>query len=159
MDFVRERRAWEERLKRRAPSFDIEANDTLMDEGDQDVQERCEQNPPRAAHHKTNDALDEAKNHENAMPFPTEDKEIEELVSYLETDETRPIGSRASNTVVKHVSTPDHLVRHTMSDDEDYDQLFLEVIADYGGTPQDARDEMQEWCEPQQEQGSSMDLS
>jgi hypothetical protein len=37
MDFVRERRAWEERLKRRAPSFEVEADDTIMDEVDQDM--------------------------------------------------------------------------------------------------------------------------
>ena len=40
MDFVRERRAWEERLKRRAPSVEIEADDILMDEADQDVDAR-----------------------------------------------------------------------------------------------------------------------
>jgi hypothetical protein len=42
MDFVRERRAWEERLKRRAPSFEIEVDDTMMDEADQNMGGRCE---------------------------------------------------------------------------------------------------------------------
>ena len=40
MDFVRERRAWEERLKRRAPPVEIEADDILMDEADQGVEAR-----------------------------------------------------------------------------------------------------------------------
>ena len=43
MDFVRERREWEERLKKRAPSFEIEADDTLMDEVDQDMEDQGEQ--------------------------------------------------------------------------------------------------------------------
>jgi hypothetical protein len=42
MDFVRERKAWEERLKRRAPSFDIAVDDAIMDEVDQDMDVRGE---------------------------------------------------------------------------------------------------------------------
>jgi hypothetical protein len=40
MDFVRERRAWEERLKRRAPSFGVEVDDTMVDDVDEEMQDR-----------------------------------------------------------------------------------------------------------------------
>jgi hypothetical protein len=42
MDFVRERRAWEERLKRRAPSFGIEADDTMVDDVDEEMEDKGE---------------------------------------------------------------------------------------------------------------------
>lgn len=40
MEFVRERRAWEERLRRKAPSFEVEPDDTMMDELDHDTSVR-----------------------------------------------------------------------------------------------------------------------
>jgi hypothetical protein len=42
MDFVRERKAWEERLKRRAPSFEVAVDDAMMDELDQAMDVRGE---------------------------------------------------------------------------------------------------------------------
>jgi hypothetical protein len=40
MEFVRERRAWEERLKKRAPSFRVEVDDTVVDDVDQEMEDR-----------------------------------------------------------------------------------------------------------------------
>jgi hypothetical protein len=40
MDFVRERRAWEERLKRRAPSFGVDVDDTVVDDVDQKMEDK-----------------------------------------------------------------------------------------------------------------------
>jgi hypothetical protein len=37
MEFVRERRAWEERLRSRAPLLEVELDDSTMDEPDQDM--------------------------------------------------------------------------------------------------------------------------
>jgi hypothetical protein len=42
MDFVRERRAWEERLKRKAPLFGVEVNDTMVGDVDQEMEDRGE---------------------------------------------------------------------------------------------------------------------
>jgi hypothetical protein len=42
MDFVRERRAWEERLKRRAPLFRVEVDDTMVGDVDQEMEDRGE---------------------------------------------------------------------------------------------------------------------
>ena len=93
------------------------------------------------------------------MPSPTEDKEIEELLSYLETDKTRSIAGHASNMSAVHDSSTGHSAPDTISDDEDYDQLFMEVMAGDGAKSPIGLSEEHRWCEPQQDQGSSMDLS
>jgi len=90
----------------------------------------------------------------NAAPSPTEDREIEELLSYLETDETYSIGSHARNAFSVQDSTKRRSKLDTISDDEDYDQLFMEVLGSDGGMP-----ERQALYQPQQDHESSMDLS
>lgn len=93
------------------------------------------------------------------MPSPTEDKEIEEMLSYLEPDETQPIAGHASIMSAVHDSTTGHSTLDTISDDEDYDQLFMEVMAGDGATSPIGLSKEHRWYEPQQDQGSSMDLS
>ena len=110
------------------------------------------------AQEQADNFLAEAVHDENAMPSPTEDREIEELLSYLETDETHSVGRHQNNA-----SVPDAAYRHstldTISDDEDYDRLFMEVMADNGGTIKGGMCERQGWCEAQEDPESSMDLS
>ena len=154
MDFVRERRAWEERLKRRAPSFGVEVDDTMVDDVDQEMEDRggagnCEWLWVRA------DCIPDAPiNDENAVPSPTEDREIEELLSYLETDEKYSIGGHTRNAFSVQDSTKRRSNLDTISDDEDYDQLFMEVLGNDGGML-----EKQALYQPQQDHESSMDLS
>ena len=88
------------------------------------------------------------------MPSPTEDREIEELLSYLETDETYSIGSHTRNIFSAQDSTKRRSKLDTISDDEDYDQLFMEVLGNDGGML-----ERRALCQPQQDHESSMDLS
>ena len=88
------------------------------------------------------------------MPSPTEDQEVEELLSYLETDETYSIGGHTRNAFSIQDPTKRRSKLDTISDDEDYDQLFMEVLGNDGGML-----ERQALCQPQQDHGSSMDLS
>ena len=93
-------------------------------------------------------------NDENAVPSPTEDREIEELLSYLETDETYSIGGHTRNASSVQDSTKRRSKLDTISDDEDYDQLFMEVLENDGGLL-----ERQALYQPQQDHESRMDLS
>jgi hypothetical protein len=107
---------------------------------------------------KANSSPDQAIRSEDIMPSPTEDREIEELLSYLEADEARATGGRQSNRSVTDSAYCDSAV-DTISDDEDYDRLFMEVMADDGGTLQAGMSEGRVWCEADQTQESCMDLS
>ena len=98
-------------------------------------------------------------NAESSIPSPTEDKEVEELLAYLETDETQPIVGHASNMSAVHDPSTGHSTLDTISDDEDYDQLFMEVMAGDGAKSPIGLREEHRWYESQQDQGSSMDLS
>lgn len=98
-------------------------------------------------------------NDENAMPSPTEDREIEELLSYLETDETQSAGFKINNACLPEGSARRPPSLDTISDDEDYDRLFMEVMADDVGMPQTGTRERDDWCHPRQEEEMSMDLS
>jgi len=137
MEFVRERRAWEERLKRRAP---------MDDSIDEDMEMEMEMEE------------EEGEGKRN-MPSPTEEREIEELLKYLEMDQAQ--GSEASRNDFGH--NEEEMSRQTgsdtISDDEDYDQLFMEVIGDNGDFLQDGTHGGQESPAPQQSQDSIMDLS
>jgi hypothetical protein len=88
------------------------------------------------------------------VPSPTEDREIEELLSYLETDETYSVGSHTRNAFFAKDLTKRRSKLDTISDDEDYDQLFMEVLGNDDGML-----ERQALCQPQQDHESSMDLS
>lgn len=160
MDFVRERRAWEERLKRKAPSFGVEADDAMMDEVDQDMGVLGKAMKCGAGQRQTNHFLDDAVSAENAMPSPTEDREIEELLSYLEADETHSIGVPPSNASLNDRSTGrPSMLDNISEEEEDYDQLFLEVMADDNRMSQADAREQEEWYETHQDQDSRMDLS
>jgi hypothetical protein len=93
------------------------------------------------------------------MPSPTEDREIEELLSYLETDDTLPIGRQTNNASVNDGSDRRLSTLDAISDDEDYDRLFMEVVADDFAMPQAGKREPEEWCDSHQDHESSMDLS
>jgi hypothetical protein len=93
------------------------------------------------------------------MPSPTEDREIEELLSYLETDETLSIDRQTNNASLTGGSAQRLSTLDTISDDEDYDQLFTEVMADGVGMLQEGTRAPEEWCHPHQDQESKMDLS
>src|SRR4051794_21642885 len=82
---------------------------------------------------KADSVLDAPIGDENAVPSPTEDREIEELLSYLETDETYSIGGHTKNAFCVQDSTKRRSMLDTISDDEDYDQLFMEVLRNGGG--------------------------
>ena len=103
---------------------------------------------------RTDSVLDAPTDNENVVPSPTEDREIEELLSYLETDETYSVGSHTRNAFSVQDSTKCRSKLDTISDDEDYDQLFMEVLGNDGGML-----ERQALCQPQQDHDSSMDLS
>jgi hypothetical protein len=154
MDFVRERRAWEELLKRRAPSFGVEVDDTMVDDVDQEMEDRGGWGTANGCGSWADCVPDAPINDENAMPSPTEDREIEELLSYLETDETYSIGGHTRNTFSVQDSTKRRSKLDTISDDESYDQLFMEVLGNDGGML-----ERQALYQPQQDHESSMDLS
>jgi hypothetical protein len=113
----------------------------------------------RAAHEQANNFLDDAVNDGNAMPSPPEDREIEELLSYLGTDGTHSLGGQTYSTFLNDGSARRPSTLDTISDDDDYDQLFMEVMADDGRTSQAGTPEREGWCEPHQDQESSMDLS
>ena len=92
------------------------------------------------------------------MPSPTEDRELEELLSYLETDERKASTVSAHDINQNHEAVTHHRTPDNMSDDEDYDQLFLEVIGDGGCLLQEGSEEMGAPQEPQS-QDSRMDTS
>ena len=112
MDFVRERREWEARRAR-----EIEMEDS-MGMGMQDVEDV--------------DALVERLGCENgnglgereAEMSPTEDKELEELLSYM------PDTGSGSRRQWDHVA---QTVDEEVPDDEDYDHLFMEIELGSGG--------------------------
>jgi hypothetical protein len=154
MDFVWERRAWEERLKRRAPLFRVEVDDTMVGDVDQEMEDRGEWGTVNSCGLGLTSVLDAPVDDENAVPSPTEDREIEELLSYLETDETYSVGSHTRNAFFVKDLTRRRSKLDTISDDEDYDQLFMEVLGNDDGML-----ERQALCQPQQDHESSMDLS
>jgi hypothetical protein len=88
------------------------------------------------------------------VPSPTEDREIEELLSYLLTDDTSSMGGDTKNAFAVHDATKYRSKLDTISDDEEYDQLFMEVLGNDGGML-----ERPAVCQPQQYHESSMDLS
>jgi hypothetical protein len=98
-------------------------------------------------------------NDENAIPSPTEDREIEELLSYLEADETQSAGGNINNAYLTEGSARRPPSLDPMSDDEDYDRLFMEVMADDVGISQTGTLEGDDWCQHPQEEEMSMDLS
>ena len=137
IEFVQERREWEERLRRRAP-VDEEVDLEAMDE-DGDVGEVEEMSP-------------------------TEEREIEELLSYLDDGgdgDGAVEGERMLGRVSGYLSDSQprkSIGSDTMSDDDDYDQLFQEVLAQ--GQHEDlgmGSQELGQWQAVDQD--SSMDLS
>ena len=99
IEFVQERREWEERLRRRAP-VDVEVDLDAMDE--------------------------DGDGGEGEEMSPTEEREIEELLSYLDDggDGDGAVGGERTSEF-RRTSMPSD----AMSDDEDYDRLFQEVLA------------------------------
>ena len=100
---------------------------------------------------------------ENGMPSPSEEREIEELLSYLETDEVLSLGTSQNHgegSGHQNNSLPQQHRVDLISDDDDYDQLFMEVIGVEGQTqqPQSAHYE-QAGEQALVELNSSMDLS
>lgn len=134
MEFVRERRAWEERLKKKAP---VESG--VGDSMDEDME-------------MENEA-------QNDMPSPTEDREIEELLSILETDQSQTQIGEPDGMAHNQEEASRKAGSDTMSDDEDYDQLFMEVIGDGGDSFVGGHTESETFQRFQQSQDSSMDLS
>ena len=134
MEFVRERRAWEERLKKKAP-IEAEVGDSV----DEDMGMEGEA------------VID--------MPSPTEDREIEELLSYLGTDQRESPRGDMDGMSHGQGEGPRNMGSDTLSDDDDYDQLFMEVIGEGEGSFHADANAGRELRVSQQSQDSSMDLS
>jgi len=121
MDFVRERRAWEEGLRRRAPDA-FSVMDVWEEMDDEPEMDRTDENYPQQAE----------------LPSPTEDREIEELLSFMDDGAdslslVRPVGEQVdSQRVIRQEQTQQSdQIQVQMSDDdsEEYDRLFMEVIS------------------------------
>lgn len=134
MEFVRERRAWEERLKRRAP-VETEVGDGMDENMEMEDEAQID------------------------MPSPTEDREIEELLSYLEMDQQEGQRGDMPGMSPDQGEAPRKADSDTMSDDDDYDQLFMEVMEDGGSSLQADTNGGLQLRMSQQSQDSSMDLS
>ena len=96
---------------------------------------------------------------ENALPSPTEDREIEELLSYLETDDAQSVGGKMYSPCLADGSTKRPPSLNSLSDDGDYDRLFMEVMAGDVGMSQAGMCEGDDWCQGGREEEMSMDLS
>jgi hypothetical protein len=154
MDFVRERREWEDRLARRAPA-DLDGDENMEGVDDIGVKER------------------------GVVPM-TEEEEIEALAQYLvdtEDEEMQLQDEREGDRGWEEHGQRKLLGRGNEprlygnvsygSDDEDYDQLFMEVITgslEQGGHAEEYA-QQQQWdpdnvCDdPGNQHSSSMDLS
>jgi hypothetical protein len=93
------------------------------------------------------------------MPSPTEDREVEELLSYLETDGSHSVYGHATGVFSYGSSAGHPSMLDTTSDDEEYDQLFIEVMADADGMSQASTRERERRFDANQDHESSMDLS
>lgn len=108
-----------------------------------------------------NHGLEQARHDENNMPSPPEDRELEELLSFLDSDEQqapewpRTGGGRPCDQIVQDQPQ----AQDAMSEDDGYDELFMGVIGGGLGWSQEATPDLQTLQPPQEDQGSSMDLS
>jgi hypothetical protein len=96
---------------------------------------------------------------ENAVPSPTEDREIEELLTYLEPDDAQSAGGKMYSPCFTDGSTKRPPSLDSLSDDGDYDRLFIEMMADDVGMSQAGMCEGDDWCQRPREEEMSMDLS
>jgi hypothetical protein len=96
---------------------------------------------------------------ENAVPSRTEDRETEELLSYLETDESQSAGGKMYSACLTECSAKRPPSLDSLSDDQDYDRLFMEVMGDDVGMSQAGMCEGDDWCQRPREEEMSMDLS
>ena len=103
---------------------------------------------------------------ENGLPSPTEDREIEELLSYLDDNDNDTSGLDQHLSKTPYASEQQYLHQNQhqnqqqgyISDDEEYDQLFMEVIGANPELSQEGNDGQQ--CIDQiHDPGSSMDMS
>lgn len=156
LEFVRERRAWEERLKSRAP-IETGIEDGTFDDVDEEMEDRGKRPVDHSFQRRADDKLAVGNEDENGVPSPTEDREIEELLSFLETD-VREVSTEDVNGTCHGKLAPPQRISDTMSDDDDYDQLFMEVIGDSGGLLLERSQELEAPQEPQS-QDSHMDMS